>query len=211
MKKPRLLLDVDEVICFSMYLKYINEFLQESYSIDDFTEYYLEESVIPKEKMEEFNKFIAEKNLYEKPIILPGAIESIKKLSEYYEIFICSDCINPFAKENSGIMYKNKYDFLYRTFSQDIIPCKNYIFTGTKDIFKADVQVDDLVRNFGPNITKKYLFPSYHNKEVPEEFLKEKGIIRAGNDWREGWNILEKKLIDNFDEKQLKLKKTVFK
>ena len=199
MKKLRLLLDVDEVICFSMYLEYINEFLKAEYSMDNFTEYYLEESVIPKEKMAEFNNFIESKNLYENPTMLPGAIEAIKRLSAYYEIFICSDCVNPFAKENSGIMYKYKYDFLYKTFSQDIIPCKNYIFTGTKDIFVADVQVDDLVRNFSSNVPLKLLFPAYHNKEVPEEILKEKGIIRSGYDWRKGWHVLEKQLMDYFN------------
>lgn len=199
MQKLRLLLDVDEVICFSMYLEYINEFLETKYVMDDFTEYYLEESVIPRERMPEFNDFIKAKNLYEKPTMLPGAIEAIKRLSKYYDIFICSDCINPFAKEDSGIMYKNKYDFLYKTFPQEIIPCKNYIFTGAKDIFIADVQVDDLVRNFGSNVTKKFLFPSYHNKEVSEELLDKKGITRAGNDWQEGWHVLEKQLIDYFN------------
>ena len=68
--------------------------------------------------------------------------------------------------------------------------------TGTKNIFKADVQVDDLVKNFDPEIPGKFLFPSYHNREVTDEELKLKGIVRAGYDWREGWEVLEQQLID---------------
>ena len=86
MMKKVLLLDVDEVICFSGFLSYINEFLGSSYVIDDFEDYYLDEVAIPKDRFIEFNKFIANKNLYENAEILPRAVEVIKKLDEVYYI-----------------------------------------------------------------------------------------------------------------------------
>lgn len=194
MEKLRLLLDVDEVVCFSGFLDLVNEFLGTDFEIDQFTDYYVDEVAIPKERMSEFNHFINGKNQYARPVYLPGSIEAITRLSKLYEIFVCSDCRNPFDLERSGRLFKNKYDLLYRTFPQDVVNAKNYVFTGSKHIFKADAQVDDLVRNFDPEIEGKFLFPSYHNKEVSDAELQEKGIIRAGYDWRTGWQVLEPQL-----------------
>lgn len=34
----------------------------------------------------------------------------------------------------------------------------------------------------------RILFPSYHNKNITNETLKEKGILKVGFEWRNGWN-----------------------
>lgn len=190
----KLLLDVDEVIVFSGYLPYINTFLKTNYTIDDFDEYYLNEAKIPKEKQHEFQEFIKDKNLYEKPDILPKAIETIKKLNKVYDIYICSSCINTGDIEASGRIFKHKYDFL-RKYLPFINPQK-YIFTSSKELIKADIQIDDLVRNMGNDIPLKILFPSYHNKNISDEELKKMGIIRAGYNWRKGWDEIAKILLD---------------
>ena len=44
--KKKILLDIDEVFCFSGYLELVNEFLNTNYTIDDFTEYYIDEVAI---------------------------------------------------------------------------------------------------------------------------------------------------------------------
>ncbi len=202
MPKLKLLLDVDEVVCFSGFLDLVNQYLGTNYVIDDFTNYYIDEEAIPKEEMDRFNEFISTKDQYENPKFLPGALEAITNLSNIYDIYVCSDCRNPFDLEKSGRLFLCKYNLLYKHIPQDIIPAKNYIFTGTKDIFKADAQVDDLVRNFDPDIEGKFLFPSYHNKDVSPVELFEKGITRAGYDWRTGWAILEKQLVEYAKLKQ---------
>lgn len=196
MKKLKLLLDVDEVICFSGFLDLVNEFLGTNYEIDDFEDYYVDEVAIPKDKMKEFNKFCSTKNQYENPFFLPGSLEAITRLSEMYDIYICSDCRSPFDLENSGRIYTNKFDMLFKYIPQDVIPAKNYVFTGTKNIFKADAQVDDLLKNLDPIIEGKFLFPSYHNKNITNKELKDKGIVKTGNDWRNGWEVLEKELVE---------------
>lgn len=196
MEKIKLLLDVDEVICFSGFLELVNEFLGTQYKIDDFSTYYIDEAAVPENRMGEFNAFSAGKDQYANPTFLPGAIEAITRLSEYYNIYLCSDCRNPFDLENSGRIFASKFNLLYKTIPQEIIPAKNYILTGTKNIFKADVQVDDLVGNLDENIPLRILFPSYHNKNVSDEELFEKGIIRAGKNWQTGWEELEKQLIE---------------
>jgi 5'(3')-deoxyribonucleotidase len=62
-------------------------------------------------------------------------------------------------------------------------------------MFKADIQIDDRVQNMDPEIPTKILFPSYHNRDITDEELKEKGIDRAGYEWRTGWEELERMLM----------------
>lgn len=202
--KKKILLDIDEVFCFSGYLELVNEFLGTNYTIDDFTEYYIDEVAIPGDRKQEFYQFISTKNQYENPVLLLGALETIKKLSEYYDIYPCSDCRNPFDLKNSGRIFKSKFEMLYRLIPEDVIPPKNYIFTGAKDICRADIQIDDLVANLNPAIPVKILFPSYHNKNVSDEELVEKGIFRAGRDYHTGWQNIAQILL----EPELKLTKS---
>lgn len=194
MKRQDILLDVDEVICFSGFLQAVNEFMKTDYVIDDFTDYYIDEVAIPKEKFAEFNQFISNRNLYENAHIIPKAIETVKLLNELYNIYICSSCINPFDLDNSGRLFKDKYDFL-RTILPFLKP-ENFIFTSAKHIFKADIQIDDRLSNLNNDIETKILFPSYHNKDIPEQLLRDQGIIRAGLDWRNGWDEVSHILID---------------
>lgn len=190
MEKKNILLDVDEVICFAGFLDYANEFMNTNYEIDDIKTYFIDDTIIPQNKIKEYNKFLNSKNIYENAHILPNAIESIKKLNEYYNIIICSACINPYDVENSGKYFKDKYDFLIKTLP--FLKPENFIFTNTKNIIKADIQIDDRVSNLVNDIPIKILFPSYHNKEIADEYLSSKNIIRAGKDWRTGWqNVLD--------------------
>lgn len=191
--KKSILLDVDEVICFSGFLKAVNTFMNTEYVIDDFTNYYIDEVVIPKDRFDEFNKYISTINLYENAYILPNAIEVIKKLNEVYNIYICSSCINPFDINGSGKLFLDKYNFLIKYLP--FISPEKFIFTSTKHLFKADIQIDDRISNFGDNIETKIHFPSYHNKDITDEELQKKKILRAGYDWKDGWNNVEKILL----------------
>lgn len=192
-KKKILLLDVDEVICFGGFLEAVNDFLGTKYVIDDFTNYYIDEAAIPEERMAEFNEFIRNRDMYQNPYILPHAIEVIKELSEYYDIYILSSCVNPFDIEGSGNLFKTKYDFLRKLLP--FIDPKNFILTSAKHLFKADVQIDDLITNFSDDVTLKILFASYHNKNITDEELAKYGAVRAGHDWREGWDEVRKILL----------------
>jgi len=192
--KKRILLDVDEVICFSGFLEVSNEFMGTDFDIDYFTDYYIDEVLVPKERFDEFNRFLLGKNLYENAKLLPNGVRVIEKLNKYYDIYPCTSCINPFDLNGSGKLFKDKYDFLLKTIP--FIRPQNFIFTDTKNLFKADIQIDDRIQKLESSDVKiKILFPSYHNKSISDEELKEKNIIRAGYDWREGWNNIEKILL----------------
>lgn len=193
MVRKKILLDVDEVICSSGFLSAVNEFLGTNYEIDDFTDYYIDRKAIPKEKIEEFKEFVNNRNLYENTYILPGANEVIKRLNEVYDIYICSACVNGLNVEGSGKIFMDKYNFLIKNFS--FLNPEYFIFTNTKNLFKADIQIDDRLSNLDDEIEIKILFPSYHNKNVTDEELKQKGVLRAGYDWRNGWNEIEKILL----------------
>lgn len=62
---------------------------------------------------------------------------------------------------------------------------------------KADIQIDDYLPNFDNDTKLKILFPSYHNKNIDDKILKEKNIIRAGYDWKTGWQEISKLLLEN--------------
>lgn len=200
-KKKDILLDVDEVICFSGFLEAVNDFMQTNYVVDDFTDYYIDEVVIPKERFNEFNSFVNKRNLYENAHILPNAVETLKILNDLYNIYICSSCINPFDIDGSGRLFKDKYDFLRKKLP--FIKPEHFIFTSSKHLFKADIQIDDRLPNLDNNIETRILFPSYHNTDITDETLKEKGILRAGYNWKDGWIELANILIDGIPQKEI--------
>lgn len=192
-KKKVLLLDVDEVICFANFVPFINEFMNTSYVIDDFEDYYIDEVAIPKEKLEAFNQFIRDRNLYENAFLLPNSVEVIRKLKEVYDVYICSSCINPFDVVSSGKIFVDKFHFLIQNLP--FLEADKFIFTGAKHLLKADIQIDDRISNLKGDVETKILFPSYHNKNVSDEELKTQGVLRAGYDWREGWENIERILL----------------
>lgn len=200
--KLNILLDVDEVICFTGFLQAVNSFLGTNYVIDDFKDYYIDASAIPKERFSEYINFVNKRNLYENADILPNAIETLTILNDLYNIYICSSCINPFDIEGSGRLFKDKYDFLRRTLP--FIKPEHFIFTNSKHLFKADIQIDDRISNLDNDVPTKILFPSYHNMDIKDEELKEKGILRAGYNWRDGWKEVSKILInDSINKKSI--------
>ncbi|MCI8575715.1 MAG: hypothetical protein HFI09_04520 [Bacilli bacterium] len=184
-KKKDLLLDIDHVFCFPGFLEAINDFLGSHYEIDDFTDYYIDKVAIPEERFDEFNEFLNQRNLYENAQILPYAIETIKELALFYNIYPCSSCINPFNIAGSGKLYVDKYYFLleYLPFIQP----EHYIFTNAKHLFRAAIQIDDRLDKLDPYVETRILFPAHHNKTISDAIINQKGVIRAGYDWRTGW------------------------
>ncbi|MDE6292531.1 MAG: hypothetical protein K2L98_02490 [Bacilli bacterium] len=202
-KKKSLLLDVEEVIFFGGFLQAVNDFLQTNFVIDDFKDYYIDSVAIPEDRFGEFNQFVRERNMFANPQILPYAIEMTKLLCEYYEVFLCTDSINPFDVDGSARNFIDKFKAL-----RDILPFikpDHYIFTSDKSLFNAYAQVDDRLEKMDNDVEVKILFPSYHNKEVTEEQLKNIGAIRAGDDWREGWKEVGKILIPDYERATKKI------
>lgn len=183
MNKKTLVIDMDDVITTDTLTGIINEYLGTNYKDDDFTEFYKQDIVPDKEK---FFKYFLTKNEYNYGFINPNAIEVIKELNEKYEVFIGTSFIFKEIVNESGILVKNKYDFLIKHFP--FINPMNFVFVGNKSILKSDVKIDDKIENL-VNGEIKILFTAYHNKNISEEELKKAGIIRA-NDWIDVKEIL---------------------
>lgn len=203
--KKDLLLDVDEVVCFPGFLEAVNSFMKTNYVIDDFTDYYIDKVAIPDDRFDEFNCFLDSINLYENACVLPDAVETIEALNKLYNVYILSACVNPFNVLTSGRAFKDKYDFLIELLS--FINPERFIFTSSKQLVKADIIIDDRVPNLCSDIETKILFPSYHNKDIPDSVLEKHDILRAGYDWRNGWNEVGKMLIDDEETIRRVLKK----
>ena len=185
----KILIDIDEVICTSTLLDEMNKFLGTSYKLEDFHEYYIDDILGDDFNKEKFYSSVHNVDLYKYTYIFNNAAQDLEKLSQEYEIYICSNCVMYCNKNNSGIFFKHKYDFLIKNFP--FIEPENFIFTGAKTIFKADIQIDDRLQNLGADVPVKLLFDSYHNHDIKDEVLSSMNVKRV-HDWNEIADILLK-------------------
>lgn len=187
MEKKKLLIDVDEVISENTFLDEVNAFLGTSYKMEDFTTYYIDDVLGSDENKQKFYESIKNKDMYVDSKIFDGAVDVLKKLNEKYDLYICSACVMFCMPENSGIFFKYKYDFLINNFP--FLNPNNFIFTSAKNIFKADIQIDDKLENMQGDVKMKLLFTAYHNKNLTNKQLKDNNAIRV-NSWKEIDEIL---------------------
>ena len=183
MNKKTIVIDMDDVITTGTLTEVINEYLGTNYKEDDFTEFYKQDVVPDKEA---FFKYFLRKSEYNYVKIASNAAEVIKELSEKYEVFIGTSFIFKEIVNESGILVKNKYDFLIKNFP--FLDPMNFVFVGNKSILKSDIKIDDKIENL-VNGDIKILFTAYHNKNISDEELKNQGIIRA-KDWLDIKKIL---------------------
>lgn len=174
----RILIDVDEVICNTTFLYYINEFLNTNYVLDDFTTYYLDE-IVPEEKREEFYDFYMSHDVYEKSELIEGAYEGLKELTESYDVYLYSSCVMFNREKLSGKLFADKYNFIIEKLP--FIKPENIIFTNTKNMMVGDIQIDDRMKNLMGPVENRILFTAYHNHNISEEELLSKNIKRIDN------------------------------
>lgn len=184
--KKRLMVDLDDVICNKGYLYIINKFLNTNYEVDDFTNYYMQD-VIPEDRKEQWSDFFAKNNMYEKAEFICTAQESLKKLSEKYDIFIVTAYYVKDRPRTSGRLLKDKLDWLLTNLP--FIPLSNYVFANNKEIIDCDIKIDDKLNNLKGHGKLKLLFTAYHNKDLTNEELKNENVQRVDN-WQQIEDIL---------------------
>lgn len=177
----KILIDVDEVICNTTFLYYINEFLNTNYKLDDFDTYYIDD-VVPKEVRTKFYDFYISHDVYEKAELLSGAYEGLKWLNDNFDVYLLSSCIMFNKERESGKLFMDKYNFIINKLP--FIKPENIIFSNVKNIVVSDIQIDDRLNNLRGPVEDKILFTAYHNKKITNEELKEKGVHRI-NSWDE--------------------------
>lgn len=182
----RIIIDLDDVITTAEgWLYVINKFLGTDYKEENFKEYYLQD-VIPEERKGEFVEFFRNFNTYDECNLRKDAVEVIRRLNEKYEIYICSAYVYRDDPGFSGKALNQKFDFLFKNFP--FIDPHRFIFVDKKSILDCDIRIDDKETNL-ENAETKLLFTAYHNKNVPDEELKERGITRVNN-WADIAKIL---------------------
>ena len=186
--KKTLLVDLDYVICYPGFLKILNDFLGTSYVEEDFTDYIIDPIIGSQEKINEFYDYYIARDGYKDAVLFPDVKEVLKKLDKYYNIHICSACVMFGAEKKSAKLFKDKFEYLIREFP--FLDPENIIFTNSKNLFQADVQIDDRIQNLKGNIKTKILFDAYHNREISDEELKENNTIRV-----KSWKDIEKILL----------------
>lgn len=177
-----LMIDVDNVITDSLFLDLINEFLGTKHKLDNLKGYYLQELV--KDRKEEFWYWVKEKNFYENAPLFEGCYEVLKKLNEVYDIYIVTAYLWNDCLDISGDNLRNKYYYLREMFP--FIEPNKYIFTTNKKLMKFDIRIDDKLENI-EDADIKLLFTAWHNRDLDDVYLKEKGVIRVNN-----WKDIEK-------------------
>lgn len=183
-----LLIDMDNCITDPKILEYINEFSNTNYKLEEQTDFYLQNLI--KDKKNEFYYFLSTKNLYEDCPLKEDCYEVLEKLNKIYDIYIVTSYLWKDKTDSSAHNLKNKYNYL-REKLPFIDPSK-YIFTTNKNIIKGDISIDDKLSNLHTN--KKLLFTAWHNKQIPENELKEKGITRVNT-----WNDILKELEGDYN------------
>ena len=180
-----IIVDMDDVITCGNFTRILEEYLGYKPDYKNLKGDYLQELL--GNRKEAFFKKFKNMNLYEKAKLEPNCYEVLKKLSKHFKIYIYSDYIWKEIVESAGNNLKNKYDFLYKKL--DFIEPKNYIFAFDRSMIKGDIKIDDKIENI-MDAKVKLLFTSYHNKDITEDELKEKNIIRVNN-WKDVYEVLK--------------------
>lgn len=174
--KPRLAIDMDDVIADSMTLilnKYNKEY-NTNLSKNDLhgkTIY----DLIPTEHIPAIKHYQNTRGFYKDVPLIPQANHAIPELTTKYDIFIVSAALE---FPNS---LPDRFDFIGDHFP--MIPWNNIVFCGNKQIVKADYIIDDMLENINSYSTKGFLFSAYHNIGIEHENRVE--------DWEHAIKLLE--------------------
>ena len=182
--KEKLMIDMDDVITTGGFLYLINEFLGTDYKQEHFKKYYMQDIIDNKDM---FFKWFLSQNIYDHCEMLPNCYESLQELNEYYDIFIATTYIYPEITYQSGHILHQKFDYLKSHLS--FIKPSKYIFLSDKSVLDFPIKIDDKIENL-KNARRKILFSAYHNLELSNTELSNKGIERAAD-----WNDVKVKLL----------------
>jgi len=184
----KIMLDMDDVMTNGTFHELLEKYLGHKFDYNLVKGYRIQDAL--GDKKEDFFKLLAKTNLYDGAELFQDCYDVLKKLSEYYEIHICTDYIWPEIIEAAGDNLKNKYDFLYNEL--EFLNPRNYIFTADKSIVNCDIRIDDKISNLNVEGAEiKLLFTAYHNKDITDEELSKQNIVRVNN-WKEIEQILLK-------------------
>ncbi len=166
--RARVAIDMDEVIVdiIPKLLRVYNEAFDERLTRDGVSGCSLED-VVPKERRAAVRELILHPSFFADLDPMPGGIETVRALSERYEIFIAS------AAMEVPTSLAAKFEWLERHLP--FVPPSHLVFCGDKGIVDADFLIDDTARHFRRFRGTGILFDAPHNRSV-------EGYLRV-DDW----------------------------
>ena len=185
----KIMIDMDDVICEGGFLYQLNKFLGTNYKESDMKSYYMQD-MIPEERRDEWNHYLAAQNLYvDGNRLLDGVKEVIKKLSEFYEVYIVTAYIIRENPTECGQHLFNKFEWLCKELP--FLHPSRFCFVNDKSLIECDIKIDDRWSNLSGNSETKLLFDAYHNRNISEAELEAAGVQRVCS-WRDIESILLK-------------------
>ena len=181
----RLMIDMDNCITDALFMDRINEFLGTNYKLEEQTEFRLQK--ITGDRIDEFWQFMKDKSFYDDAPLIDGVYEALEILNRKYELYITTAYIYTEIPDISSNNLKFKYEYLKKKLP--FISPKQYIFIENKSLIKSDIAIDDKVENL-ENTGTKILINAWHNKNIKEEELNERGIVRVYT-WKEILEMLD--------------------
>ncbi len=182
----KLLIDLDDTIIIDSWKELTEDYLKESIDLDSLKPgTYVNFGLTTPA----FIQFFMEHDLYDYGRLDEFIVESIKKLSEHYDVYIASIFITPGMPEVSSIFAKRKIDFLRKHFS--FLGEDKFLILGSKNMLDVDISIGD---SMSDQIGKKknFLLTRYHNKHISLEEILNKNVIRV-NSWKELMEYFDKK------------------
>ena len=128
-----------------------------------------------------------DKSFYDDAPLIDGVYEALEILNKKYELYITTAYIYTETPDISSNNLKFKYEYLKKKLP--FISPKQYIFIENKSLIKSDIAIDDKIVNL-ENADKKILINSWHNKNIKDEELNERGIVRVYT-WKEILDMLD--------------------
>ena len=181
-----IMIDLDDTLVSGGYLDIVNEYLGKNYKEEEIEEYRFE-TLLPDGITDDYTNFYYDRDVYSYTKLFDDAKRVVERLSNKYDICICSAYVFPEGIEKSYIHLANKYKYLQKEFP--FLKADNYIFTSRKDLVKCDIKIDDRIDNLKGDC-EKILFTARHNKNITEEELNKLGIKRM-----DSWIEIEKYLL----------------
>lgn len=186
----KLICDFDDVICNNRIVELANEFLGTQYKFEDVGEGYdFSKLVTDKQQLFKLYEYLVKNNFYNGATLKPDCYDVLKELQDDfgYEIYICSACIVVGFEHLSGIVFKDKFDYIHKVLP--FVNPKNIIFTNAKGVVQGDVIIDDRLVNLNSNFNVKLLFDCWYNKKYSKEELDAQNVQRVKN-WKDIKQIL---------------------
>ena len=152
----RLTLDMDDVLA-NTHEKLVNIVLSDfstTLNKEDFQKKGLRELLHPKQ-LSRLHKIMDTPGFFADIEVKEGAIETVSKLSSYYNIFVATACME------FPTSFNDKFAWLRKHFP--FIPWTNIVFCGYKSIIHSDYLIDDHVRNLHAFDGQGILFTAPHN------------------------------------------------